>query len=130
MSTASGGPTRFCPSCYARNAWSAAACESCGAGLQIGDDFDERLVWALRHPDTATAVRAAEALASRGTEHAIPALVETLASPEVYRAAAAAAALRVLSDNPAAAAALETARHHPSVVVRRAAERTPVGPER
>jgi HEAT repeat protein len=130
MGRKSGGPTRFCPACYLRNPWSAAVCESCGSPLQIGDDFDERLVWALRHPDTATAIRAAEALASRGTKHAIPALVEALASPEVYRAAAAAAALRVLRDNPAAAAALEAARHHPSVVVRRAADRTPVGPER
>ena len=56
-------PTRICPSCYGFNRWSADRCQACGATLENDDDLDSRLIWALGHPDTATAMRAADALA-------------------------------------------------------------------
>lgn len=118
------GPSRFCPSCYARNAWSARICRACGSSLESTDDFDSRLIWALGHPDTATAIRAAQAIASRRVRTAIPALREALGSPEAYRAAAAAAALASLRGYPEARAALRAARSHPSVLVRQAATGT------
>lgn len=117
------GPTRFCPTCYERNAWSATRCAACGSDLQSDDDFDARLIWALRHPDTATAVRATQALAVRRVTGAIGALTETVRSPEAYRAAAAAAALATFRDDPAAGPGIEAARRHASVLVRRAVER-------
>lgn len=119
------GLTRFCPACFGRNPWKAGECVTCGASLEAGDDFDERLVWALRHPDTATAVRAAQALGARKTLAAIPALREVSRSGDVYRAAAAAGALRAFQGVASADAGIREAREHPSVIVRRA-----VGQER
>jgi hypothetical protein len=70
------GPTRFCPACYAMNSWSATLCETCGASLAVDDarPFNAWLVWALRHPDTETAMRAAAILATRHAREAIEAL--------------------------------------------------------
>lgn len=117
------GPTRVCPACYAFNQWSADRCEACGSGLASDDSLDERLIWALRHPDTETAIRAAGVLAARGTESAIEPLAEAAGSNDPYRAAAAAEALAAFPDSARAQAALDLAAHHPSVVVRAAVDR-------
>jgi HEAT repeat protein len=119
---AGGGPLRFCPACYAINAWEAAACSTCGAPLETPRDYDARLVWALEHPDGATAVRAAGVLAARGKNLAIEPLGRmSQRTDDPYRAAAAVRALRAFSHDPVAAALLDAARSHPSVIVRRAA---------
>jgi HEAT repeat protein len=120
--TGNPGLTWFCPACFARNRWRTGVCVACGASLEVAGNFDERLVWALRHPDTATAVRAAQALGARRARSAVPALRETAGSPDVYRAAAAAAALRSFVGEPSAEEAIRVARRHPSVIVRRAVD--------
>ncbi len=114
-------PTRVCPACYGFNAWSADRCRVCGAVLENDDDLDGRLIWALGHPDTATAMRAADALAARQTKEAIgplAKLVDRVDDP--YRSAAAARALVAFAGDSGADAALERAAGHPSVVVRSA----------
>lgn len=117
-------PTRVCPACYGFNAWSADRCQECGAALQTNDDLDARLIWALAHPDTATAMRAADALAARHTEEAIGALVALVDRvDDPYRSAAAARALGVFAGDPDADAALARVPSHPSVVVRSAIRR-------
>ncbi len=70
------GPTRFCPACYAMNPWNATSCETCGVSLAVDDarSYNAWLIWALRHPDTETAMRAAEVLAARHAVEAIGAL--------------------------------------------------------
>lgn len=117
-------PTRVCPACYGFNRWLASYCKDCGASLASEDDLDSRLVWALRHPDTATAIRAAQALAARRVEAAIPALAAVAAmAGDPYRSAAAAVALASFAGGPEADAALARAENHPSVIVRAAVER-------
>jgi hypothetical protein len=114
-------PTRVCPACYGFNVWSADRCEVCGARLENDDDLDHRLIWALGHPDTATAMRAADVLAARQTKEAIgplAALADRVDDP--YRSAAAARALLAFAGDPDADAALARVPSHPSVVVRSA----------
>jgi len=114
-------PTRVCPACYGFNRWSAERCQSCGAALENDDDLDSRLIWALGHPDTATAMRAADALAARQTKEAIgplAGLVDRVDDP--YRSAAAARALVAFAGDADADAALARVPSHPSVVVRSA----------
>ena len=116
------GPTRFCPTCYARNRWESARCEGCGSLLVTPRDFDAALVWALDHPDTESAMLAARLLGERKTPSAIEPLGRlSRLRDDPYRAAAAVRALGEFADQPAADALIEAARSHPSVVVRRAA---------
>ena len=116
-------PTRFCPACYAMNEWDADVCLRCDAPLETSRDFDARLVWALGHPDGATAIRAADALAARRTPGALEPLGRMAARiDDPYRAAAAVRALRAFLPDPRAAAHLAEARRHPSVIVRREAD--------
>jgi HEAT repeat protein len=117
------GPARFCPACYAANAWDDERCRQCGTSLASTDSYDERLAWALDHPDTATAMLAADLLARRGTRSAIDRLIEATTSSDPYRAAAAAGALAALDDDRARTA-VEALRAHPSAMVRRAVEAT------
>lgn len=119
-------PTRVCPACYAFNPWTATACETCGASLVIEDAraFNRWLIWALRHPDTETAMRAADILATRHATEAIDALSLLIDEPDdPYRSAAAAAALTAFAGDPAADSAIQRAAAHPSVIVRVALER-------
>jgi HEAT repeat protein len=119
------GPTRICPACYAFNEWSSEVCSVCGAHLKNEDDLDTRLIWALRHPDTETAIRAAEALSARRTGAAVQPLADLVdLADDPYRSAAAAEALVVFAGDPIADAALRRAAAHPSVVVRVALERS------
>lgn len=105
------------------NEWDADVCLRCDAPLETSRDFDARLVWALGHPDGATAIRAADALAARRTPGAIEPLGRMAARiDDPYRAAAAVRALRAFLPDPRAAAHLAEARRHPSVIVRREAD--------
>jgi len=124
------GPARYCPACFAVNAWSAATCEACGASLaDVGEGYDDRLIWALGHPDTATAMLAADLLTRRGIRRAIPELLRLVDDEDPYRAQAAARALAVFVDDPRVQDELPRLHRHPSVLVRRAFEPAP-GPER
>jgi len=66
----------WCFACYALNPHSRGACVRCGAPVEGPADlsYDERLIWALGHPDGDRAVLAARTLASRRTRGALPAL--------------------------------------------------------
>ena len=123
------GPARYCPACYATNAWGDERCQHCGTSLASTDSFDERLAWALDHPDTATAMLAADLLARRDARSAIGRLIETTKSSDPYRAAAAGGALASLDDARAQAAA-HALRAHASALVRRAvgSDERPVQP--
>jgi HEAT repeat protein len=113
------GPARYCPACYSTNGWDDECCDRCGTSLASADTFDERLAWALDHPDTATAMLAADLLALRNTRSAIDRLIEVTESSDPYRAAAAAGALAALDDDRARTA-VNALRAHPSALVRRA----------
>jgi hypothetical protein len=115
--------TRYCPSCYATNPWVESECASCGAALETEESFDERLIWSLRHPDTGTAVLAAEVLARRRAALAIPALIELSRSADPFRAAAA-RALQAFEPDRRAHAALDSLRDNGSVLVRSAVSHT------
>ena len=117
--------TRYCPRCYERNEWADATCRRCGAALEADDSFDERLVWALDHPEPATAIRAAEALGRRRYAPAVPALARVAGtSPDPYLARAATQALLEFEGDPAAQDALRRLRTHASVLVRQVAAST------
>lgn len=54
---------RYCPSCWAENAYEAVVCVTCHAPLDdAGKDFVDRLIDATRHPEPTRAVIAAEIL--------------------------------------------------------------------
>ena len=115
------GPVRYCPACYASNRRAADRCAACGAPLQRDEPYDAKLIWALGHPDTETACRAAAILGSRRVVAAVPALVRMLeAGTDPYRQVAAAEALLELGFAPGVAEAVARAAHHPSALVRRA----------
>ncbi len=113
-------PTRYCPACFARNARNDERCVECNADLAGSDTYDERLAWALDHPDTATAMLEADLLARRNAKEAIDHLMQVTASPDLYRAAAAARALAAFDDDRARTF-VDELRNHPCVLVRRAA---------
>jgi HEAT repeat protein len=113
-------PTRYCPVCYALNVSERDRCVSCGAVLETDESYDERLIWALDHPDSSVAMLASSVLAARHADQAIERLIATVNSPDPYRAAAAARALTAFGDNERAQKAVAALREHPSALVRRA----------
>lgn len=66
----------WCFWCYALNQQAQGACVRCGRPVQgpSGLSFDDRLVWALGHPDGDRAVLAAQTLGTRRVRAALPAL--------------------------------------------------------
>ena len=120
------GPTRICHRCFARNPWLSEQRAQCHSPLTTQETLDEKLMWALGHPDTETAERAAAILARRGHRGAIPALARLVdGTDDPYRAAAAVRALTSFAGDPAADRALAAARRHASIVVRRALDSPP-----
>jgi len=70
--------TKFCPRCFAMNKWDAAQCGQCGALLDepTGNDFVERLIHALDHPEPNTRALAAQLLGKLGDARGMQALCE------------------------------------------------------
>lgn len=66
----------WCYFCYAVNRHSSGPCARCGRPVEgpPGLSFDDRLVWALGHPDGDRAVLAAQTLGTRRIQSALPAL--------------------------------------------------------
>jgi hypothetical protein len=119
------GPTRYCPSCYDPNSCEDDRCVACGTVLQTDELYDERLMWALDHPDSGVAMLASRVLAARDARQAIGRLISLVDSPDPYRAAAAARAHMTFEADPGAAAAVAACRSHRSALVRRAVSEPP-----
>lgn len=70
--------TKFCPRCFAMNAGLETRCQRCGANLDepVGNDFVDRLIHALNHPEPTTRSLAALLLGKIGGERALRALCE------------------------------------------------------
>lgn len=66
----------WCYYCYAPNRHPTGPCVRCGKPVEGPGEltFDERLIWALRHPDGDRAVLAAQTLGMRQVHSALPAL--------------------------------------------------------
>jgi hypothetical protein len=66
----------WCFHCYAVNPRAHGPCVRCGRSVQApsGISYDDRLVWALGHPDGDRAVLAAQTLGARRVRAALPAL--------------------------------------------------------
>lgn len=71
---------RYCPTCWAENAYEANVCTRCGASLdETGKGFTDRLIDAIGHPEPTRAVIAAEILGRRREERAVEPLLTRLA---------------------------------------------------
>ncbi len=71
---------RFCPTCWAENAFDATICYRCGASL-IDDEtlsYDEKLMQALHHPIPDVREIAATILGQHRHQEALPALISRL----------------------------------------------------
>jgi hypothetical protein len=66
----------WCFHCYAINQRARGSCLRCGRPIEAPPDlsYDDRLVWALGHPDGDRAVLAAQSLGVRRVRSALPAL--------------------------------------------------------
>ena len=66
----------WCYYCYVVNPGSTGPCIGCGRPVEGPSDlsYDDRLIWALRHPDGDRAVLAAQTLGMRRVRSALPAL--------------------------------------------------------
>jgi HEAT repeats len=70
----------WCYYCYAVNPQPRGPCIRCGRQLEGPPElsYDERLVWALGHPDGDRAILAAQSLGARRVRSALPALRRTV----------------------------------------------------
>jgi hypothetical protein len=66
----------WCYHCYAVNPQASGSCVRCGRPVDRPPElsYDDRLIWALRHPDGDRAVLAAQTLVQRRVRLALPAL--------------------------------------------------------
>ncbi len=66
----------WCFHCYAINPRRTGPCERCGRSVEGSADlsYEDRLIWALRHPDGDRAIMAARILGQRRARMAVPAL--------------------------------------------------------
>jgi HEAT repeat protein len=65
-------PTRFCPTCWAENAWGAEVCRQCGCplGSSPEESYHAKLMQALQHPEPGTVAFAAHLLGQLGVQEA------------------------------------------------------------
>jgi HEAT repeat protein len=114
--------TAYCPACWTEVPVGATDCAACGADIASLDaaEFDEKLLRALRHPEAATRLRAAEILGRRRTPNAVSALLDRWREgADPYLGAEISRALGRIGGEQAEAALREVAAD-PSVVVRAA----------
>ncbi len=87
----------YCPNCYEINEWGSETCVRCEAALRSpeGETYVQRLIWALRHPESSTALRAATILGKLNAPEAEEPLARALEDPatDPYVGAAAARSL-------------------------------------
>jgi HEAT repeat protein len=115
----------LCPRCGAIRTPRDASCPDCGFDLAAFDraPFDEKLLMALFHPESQTALRAAVLLGRRQPPEAAVALERRYReSDDPYLQRAIVEALVCIGGEPAARI-VRAASRHPSVIVRQAAQR-------
>lgn len=116
--------TVYCPECYAENAADAGICAACKRPLAGAneDDYVEKLIWALRHPDPTVPPRAAWILGERREGRAVESLLALVReSRDMGALEAAVIALGKIGD-VRAVAVLEDLKHTSFLRVRRAAD--------
>ncbi len=70
---------RYCPTCWAENAYQATECAACNSSLdETGKDFAARLIDTIGHPEPTRAVIAIEILGRLGEERAVAGLLARL----------------------------------------------------
>ncbi|MEW6637862.1 MAG: HEAT repeat domain-containing protein [Actinomycetota bacterium] len=115
----------YCPACYEVNDWGRETCVRCGAPLRgpEGETYAQKLIWALRHREPSTALRAATILGDLRATEAVDALTEVLRGPgfDPYVAAAAARSLGEIGDGRCRSALTRVLREEGPVQVRLAA---------
>lgn len=67
----------WCFHCYSPNTQARGPCWKCGRPVEAPDwlTYEQRLIWALHHPDSDRAMTAARLLAGRGAHEATPTLI-------------------------------------------------------
>lgn len=70
----------WCYYCYAVNPHASGLCARCGRPVEGPPElsYDQRLIWALGHPDGDRAILAAQSLGARRVRSALPALRRTV----------------------------------------------------
>ncbi|ACX52556.1 HEAT domain containing protein [Ammonifex degensii KC4] len=95
---------KFCPSCYHENPPEKKVCEKCGAPLEGGhhEDFLTKLIWAVKHPEPETRLRAVELLGKLGprASPASPVLASLFYSPDPFLRAAVVRTLGKMKERP------------------------------
>ena len=121
--------TWYCINCWAEVAESAAICLQCGddlAARRERNNYVDKLIAALHHPEPTIPIRAAWILGERREHKAVKrlmALVET--SMDAFIAAAAVAALGRIGGEQSLVALRRAAQHESAIVRRAAAEAVP-----
>ncbi len=114
----------YCPRCWGINEWGGEVCDRCGAPMRGPEEetYMQKLIWALHHPEAATALRAATILGDLRAPEATDTLIEVLdaSAKDPYLGAAAARGLGTIGD-PESRTALITALACGPVAVRLAA---------
>lgn len=100
-------------------------CVRCGRPVESppGLPYDDRLVWALGHPDGDRAVLAAQTLGARRVRSALPALCRVVdEGRDPFLAVAALRSVTTIAGSDELRDWLEPLAHHDSFMVRAAAE--------
>jgi len=119
---------RYCPECWGE-ADNNDCCPKCGAPLRqsTNESYEEKLIWALRHPEPTTPVRAATILGDRRALAAVePLIAVALSSRDFYLQEAAVIALGQIGDKRAQPC-LERLSREGAVRVKLAARRALAG---
>jgi HEAT repeat protein len=116
--------TYFCPSCWSE-VGTASVCPGCGADLRdfAGENYEQKLIRALRHSEATVPIRAARILGELKSRAAVASLIEIATSAtDPYIQEAAVEALGRIGDGRAYSC-LDRLRRDGAVRVRAAAER-------
>jgi len=94
---------RYCPICWSE-AEDNGRCPECGGSVRrsVSETYEEKLIWALRHPEPTTPVRGATILGERRALAAVePLIAVALSTPDFYLQEAAVVALGQIGDKRA-----------------------------
>ena len=115
----------WCFHCYAVNRDAHGPCVRCGRSVQSppGLSYDDRLVWALGHPDGDRAMLAAQILGARRVRSALPALCRVVdEGRDPFLAVAAVRSAIAIAGSDELRGWLERLAHRDSFMVRAVAE--------